>query len=72
MTESHGNGTTPQFTNALSIPDTNVLIEHGWQIVSSNGAYCLVWRLQQEVLMVWRDGGWYQLFEVSREARGAA
>lgn len=67
MSEMH-TGRSPHPTT-ITLPDTEVLRAHGWQIVSSNGPYCLVWGQQREVLMVWRDGGWFQVFEVSRDSR---
>ena len=50
-------------------PDTELLRQHGWQIISCNGPYCLVWGDNREVLMLWKDGAWVQVFEVSRGAR---
>jgi hypothetical protein len=50
-------------------PDTELLRAHGWTIISCNGPYCVVWKEQQEVLMIWREGSWFQVYEVSRDSR---
>lgn len=50
-------------------PDTELLRAHGWQIISCNGPYCLVWGHGREVLMLWKDGAWVQVYEVSRGCR---
>ncbi len=51
------------------LANTERLRAHGWQIISCNGNYCLVWGHGREVLMLWKDGAWVQVFEVSRGCR---
>lgn len=62
----------PNERDAGLLPDTEQLRAHGWQIISCTGPYCLVWGHEQEVLMIWKDGGWNQVFVVSRSSRPAA
>lgn len=50
-------------------PDTELLRGHGWAIVTCHGPYCLAWKENREVLFVWQNGGWFQIYEVSRGAR---
>ncbi len=39
-------------------PRTELLRGMGWNIKATFGQYCVVWRGQLEVLMVWRNGRW--------------
>jgi len=50
-------------------PDTELLRAHGWKIISCNGPYCLAWKESREVLLLWKDGSWFQIYEVSRGDR---
>jgi hypothetical protein len=50
-------------------PDTELLRSQGWTIISCNGPYCLAWMGSREVLLLWKNGGWFQIYEVSRESR---
>lgn len=46
----------PAFT-----PDLAPLHHAGWSIRHVSGAYVVAWRESQEVVFVWKDGGWHRL-----------
>lgn len=52
-------------------PDTELLRSQGWNVISCNGPYCLAWKEDREVLLHWKDGGWFQIYEVSCDTRRA-
>jgi hypothetical protein len=39
-------------------PDPAVLRAQGWAVAAVVGEYCVAWRGAEEVVLVWRDGGW--------------
>lgn len=48
------------------MPNTQILTQFGWMVVSFAGRYCVVRRNNQEALFVWRDGSWYQHMVISQ------
>jgi hypothetical protein len=48
------------------MPNTQLLTQYGWLVVSCTGRYCVVRRNNAEMLFVWRDGSWYQHMVISQ------
>lgn len=45
-------------SNTTDEPKPELLRREGWNIKAAYGPYCVVWRGQEEVVMVWHDGHW--------------
>jgi len=45
----------------LNEPDFTQLTAAGWSITSCAGPYVTVWKDGEELVLLWRDGIWYQL-----------
>lgn len=39
-------------------PNVAQLQSSGWSVNAVSGNYCVAWRGQDEVVMVWQQGGW--------------
>lgn len=39
-------------------PNLELLRRHGWHVGTAHGIYCVVWRGNEEVLMMWTGEGW--------------
>jgi hypothetical protein len=40
------------------VPNLELIRRSGWSVGSASGNYATAWRGRDEVLLVWRDGGW--------------
>jgi len=44
------------------VPNMEVLRSQGWSVNNCHGRYCVAWQSpNQEVLLVWREDGWYRV-----------
>lgn len=42
-------------------PNVELLRSHGWTISSLSGNYCVAWRGNEEVILVWRNQTWERI-----------
>ncbi|MGL6075655.1 MAG: hypothetical protein ACRC8S_15985 [Fimbriiglobus sp.] len=43
------------------LPNHDLLRKAGWKIKTINGAYCVAWRENEEVVFCWKNGEWHHL-----------
>lgn len=49
-------------------PNDELVRRAGWNVSQSIGRYCVAWKGREEVVLVWRNGGWYPIAGDYREA----
>ena len=42
-------------------PNLELVRIHGWSIASVCGPYCVAWKGNQEIVLVWRNAGWQRV-----------
>jgi len=50
--------TAPSIFADRSVPNTELLRGFGYAVGTCHGPYCVAWRGNEEVLVVWTDSGW--------------
>ena len=54
--------------SASDQPNPELVRRQGWRVNATVGRYCVASRGQEEVVLVWREGGWHPISGSYREA----
>jgi len=52
---------SPLLATRETEPNFELLRSQGWALASISGPYCVVWRGRDEVVFVWKGGGWHRV-----------